>query len=157
METDEEEIRVPENHRRGISATLGVLNHDLTQFRRWAEGGEVASILFVEENNLSPAQRSSILATVSEIERELCELHGSLGLKGQRIDISRVIEVKCGFLWEGIEELRGQSLRRYGETPADLASYMDAKVERLTELLRNITQVVNRRSNHGNETHEQTE
>jgi len=53
------------NHRRGISATLGVLSHDLTQFRRWAEGGEVASILFVEENNLSPAQRSSILATVT--------------------------------------------------------------------------------------------
>ena len=137
---DDELIGVPDNHRRGISATLGYLSETLAHFRRWAEGCEVSSVLYVEENHLSPPQRVQILLIIDQIEDEIRDICGKMKLKAQKVDVARVMEVKCGFLWEGIEELRGHSLLRYGEVSLELSDYMNLEVIRLVELLTTLSQ-----------------
>ena len=47
-----------ENHIRGISSTLALLDKALWEFDQWANGHEIRSVLYQVLNPLSEAQRN---------------------------------------------------------------------------------------------------
>ena len=49
-----------ENHIRGISVTLSLLDKALWNFDQWAKGHEVRSVLYEVRNSLPAAQRQLI-------------------------------------------------------------------------------------------------
>jgi len=90
----------------------------------WAKGREVRSVLYEERNDLSEDQRREILREVEDLRGILRQIGDFLGL------------------WEGLVELEGKYLRRYGEVPPKLAEYMDSQVAALIEGLQRICSIV---------------
>ena len=56
-----------ENHRRGISSTLVLLDEMLCRFERWAEGEAFTGVLYREHNTLSAKHRRRILKEIAAL------------------------------------------------------------------------------------------
>jgi hypothetical protein len=76
-------MQLGDNFKRGIEATLAVLDEALCKFEEWAHEREQRSVFFSEHNSLSPAQREQILSEVAGIREMLRELRDDLGLEGR--------------------------------------------------------------------------
>ena len=119
-------IDVPENHRRGIRATLMIFDELLCSVEEWAEGREEKSVLHVERNRLTPEQRSRLLQQAAGLRLVLDAARRELGLKPDVRDAASDIWCRCAAIREQLMEIEGRRLRRYGDVPSDLSEYMDA-------------------------------
>jgi len=133
----EQETRglINDNHRRALSAGLGLLDEALCQFQRWAEGAETRSVLFEERNNLSPSQRKRINALISDLQARITELRDALGLERRVQSVSHSIRAQCSVLWESLVESESRYLRGYGEVNPEAAAYLDPKMEAIIDRL----------------------
>ncbi|MGO9614227.1 MAG: hypothetical protein ACLPX5_14515 [Dissulfurispiraceae bacterium] len=131
-----------ENHIRGISTTLSLLDKALCEFDQWAHGHEVRSILYEVQNPLSPGQGRAISELVSEMQSILKKISDRLTLETTVRRVDKMMLGSCSVLWVSLAELDGGHLRRYGELPPGLAEYLDPKAALLTEKLGGIADIV---------------
>jgi len=124
--------KMREGHKRGASTTLLLLDEALCQFEQWAEGREIVSVLYREQNDLSARQRRSILSEIAKMRKVLEELREALGLEAETEAVAHLIRSRCSVMWEYLVELEGKRLRRYGELLPGLAEYLDGRVAELT-------------------------
>jgi hypothetical protein len=134
--------RIGKNHRRGVSTTLALVDEALCEFEHWAEGREARSVLYREHNNLSPAQRKSLLAEVSKMRAVIGELRDALGLEAAGQEAAQSIWGRCSALREHLVELTGRHLRRYGKPAPGLADYLDPRVDELLRRLDRVSSLV---------------
>jgi hypothetical protein len=127
-----------ESHRSRIRITLTLLDEALVNFEAWAQGREVRSLLYREENNLDPAQRSGLLADIAGIRRLIQELRDDLHLEASSRDIAKTIRGHCYLLWVDVLELTGKYLRGFGEPSPELLDYLEPRVYRLLQYLDHI-------------------
>ena len=130
-----------ENHIRGISSTLTLLDEDLCEFDRWARGHEVKSVLYEVRNTLSAVQRQQIEERVAKMHVMLKEIRDTLNLEGSVTAVHKRIVSSCAVLWVSLVELESSRLRRYGDVPPGLGEYLDPKVRALNDDLRVISNV----------------
>jgi len=135
-------VQIGENHERGISVTLYLLDQALCEFEQWAQGRQVRSVLYEVRNTLSVEQRRRILDEIAHMRQILVEIRDALALEGNIKSVVRVITAQCAVLWVHLVELEGKRLLRYGEPPLELANYLDPKVGDLIERLKNIADIV---------------
>jgi len=119
-----------ENHKRGISSTLALLDEMLCRFERWSKGEQAEGVLYLERNMLT-AQQRRILAEVGAVRVPLAELRESLGLAVKTQAVGRAIRSESSAYWEALVELGTKYLRRYGEMPDGFGEYFDPKVEQI--------------------------
>lgn len=131
-----------ENHIRGISATLTLLDKALCEFDRWAHGHAVRSVLYRVHNPLSTAQRKALAAEVAEMKGMLQEIKSTLHLNESVHEADRMIVGSCSTLWVSLVELEGRRLKRYGELPPGLADYLDPQVAELNRHLQRISKLI---------------
>jgi len=157
MKTGETHINIHENHRRGISSTLAVLDRALCDFKRWAEGKNTRSSLYREQNRLTLSQRKKILETASEIQSEIKEIRDRLELHDHVLEVERAIIVKCEILQDDLEDLRGDHLNRYGEPDPGLTRFLDPRVQTIIQRLRELSRIAGTKTANADETGEQAE
>ncbi|MDQ7784906.1 MAG: hypothetical protein RDU20_18630 [Desulfomonilaceae bacterium] len=127
-----------DNHIRGISTTLALLDKALCEFDRWANGHEIRSVLYQVENPLSLGRRRLIVGEVAAMKYMLEEMRETLNLELTVRSADRMITSSCSVLWASLLELESRHLRRYGELPPGLAEYLDPKIAPLNKGLRRI-------------------
>ncbi|MFW6132516.1 MAG: hypothetical protein ACOC8F_01370 [Planctomycetota bacterium] len=120
-----------DNHRRGISSTLALLDEMLCRFERWANCEAAEGVLYQERDTLSRRQRQRILNEIAALRRVLTELHDSLGLEVKTQDVASAIWSQSSAYWEALVELGSKHLRRYGDMPEGFAGDFDPKVEQI--------------------------
>ncbi len=130
-----------DNHIRGISTTLSLLDEDLCEFEQWANGQGVTSVLYEVRNTLSAVQRQLIAERVAKMRVILKEVKDALNLEGSVHRVDKMIVGSCAVLWVSLVELESDRLRRYGQLPPGLAQYLDPKVAVLNEDLNQISQI----------------
>ncbi|MGO9568713.1 MAG: hypothetical protein ACLP5H_14345 [Desulfomonilaceae bacterium] len=130
-----------DNHIRGISTTLSLLDEGLCEFEQWARGHEVTSVLYEVRNTLSAVQRQLIAQRVAKMRVMLKEIRDTLNLEGAVHRVDKMIAGSCAVLWVSVVELESDHLRRYGQLPHGLAEYLDPKVAVLNEDLQHISQI----------------
>jgi len=135
-------VPIGENHRRGISVTLTLLDEALCEIDQWAKGREVRSVLYQERNVLTPRQRKQLLSEVEEVRDVLQHLREDMGLEGKVQDGAARIWSLCAGQWEHLVELEGKHLRRYGSPPPQLVHYLEPKVAELIHRLSRISDLV---------------
>jgi hypothetical protein len=143
----EQELAFPDlsdTYRRGIGATLKVLDEVLCGFEQWVEGREVHSVLYSERNGLSAEQRERIASDIAGIRETLVELRGTLRLEGTVEDVRNIIRGECAVLWSNLVELESTRLRRYGPPPPGLGGYLDPKIAKLIAHVNRILEIVNK-------------
>jgi hypothetical protein len=131
-----------EKHRRAITSTLLLLDRTLCEIEEYARGREIRSVLYVEHNTLSVAQRRELLAEIERIRGLLRELKDRLGLEARITEVDHKIWGRCSSFWEVLAETKSRSLRRYGSPPDGLAEYLDPRIDGLIVSLRNLTKSV---------------
>jgi hypothetical protein len=143
----EQELAFPDlsdTHRRGIGATLKVLDEVLCGFEQWAQGREVHSVLYSERNGLSAEQRQTMRSEIAGIRETLAELRSTLRLEGTVEDVTNIIRGECAVLWSNLVELESTRLRRYGPPPPGLGGYLDPKIAKLIAHVNRILESVNK-------------
>jgi len=131
-----------ENHIRGISTTLALLDKALCEFDDWAKGHEIRSVLYQVLNPLSEAQRLVIAAEVSEMKALLEEMRNTLHLEVTTRSVDKMIMSSSAVLWTSLSELEDGRLSRYGSVPPGLNEYLDPRVIALNRRLRSIADAV---------------
>jgi hypothetical protein len=127
-----------ESHRSSIRITLTLLDEALVKFHEWAQGREVRSLLYAEENTLTAEERHGLLADIAAMRGIIRELRDDLLLVATPQDIARNIRGHCHILWVDALEITGRYLRGYGEPPQELVNYLDPKMHRILQYLDHI-------------------
>jgi len=112
-------------HRRGIAATLVLLDEVLCDVTEWASGRSRRSVLIREDNDLSAGQRARLIAIVENARRLLAGAADRLGLEPETRYVSSSVWSACITARLGVAELASRHLNRYGEVPPELVDYMD--------------------------------
>lgn len=134
-------IILSENHNRGISVTLSLLDKALCEFAYWAEGHQVRSVLYEIHNELSPSQQEKMLAEIAAMRATIQELRDELDLETQVRSVKKLIRSSCAVLWASLLELEERRLGRYGHVPPGLTEYLEPRVAALMEKLHNISDI----------------
>lgn len=129
-----------DNHRRGISSTLWVLDEMLCQFERWARGVTCEGVVFGEHDDMSEDQARAILAEVTSMRAVMTELREDLALKHRKKSAVKSISAQCSWFWESLVDLKSQRLGRYGDVPQDFAAYFDPRIQVLIDHLHSIAE-----------------
>ena len=127
-----------ESHRSRIRITLTILDEALCKFAERAQGREVRSLLYVEENDLSHQQKEEMLADVDGIRQIIRELRDNLELQVNPHSVTKNILASCYILWVDVLESTGKHLRGFGEPPQELVNYLDPKLHRILQYLDHI-------------------
>jgi hypothetical protein len=127
-----------ESHRSRVNITLTLLDKALVKFEEWAQGREVQSVLYREENNLISQERAGILADIASIRRIMQEFRDDLQLKGHPQDSARAIRGHCYILWVDVLEMTGKYLQGFGEPAQEFVDYLDPKVNLILQYLDHI-------------------
>ena len=135
-------LEVSDNHRRIISTTLGHLDETLCMFRQWAEGQEISSVLFKEQNALSPRQRERLRLAILELEEQIREIRDTLELRENVKSVASAIRGHCACLWADLLEIQSHHLRGYGEPSPAFVDYLDPRIRRLGALMQRLPEIV---------------
>lgn len=131
-----------EAHRSRIRITLTLLDEALVKFEEWAQGREVRSLLYREENTLHREERAALLTDIAGIRRIIKELRDDLHLETCCLDIAKNIRGHCYILWVDILEMTGEYLRGFGEPPPELVDYLDPKAHQILQYLDHIKRLL---------------
>ncbi len=123
VKTDKDTLT--ENHRRGISATLTLLDELLAEILLWVDGRQDQGVLVTEINDLSRHQRTRLRLLVTEIRQHLEMARKEFGLPVSRKSAVSSIWSQCLALRESLIELEGRRLQRYGALSAAWLSLLD--------------------------------
>ncbi len=131
-----------EAHRSRIRITLTLLNEALIKCEEWAQGREVRSILYREENTLHHETRAALLTYIGCIRRIVTELRDDLHLEARAQDIAKTIRGHCSILWVDVLEMTGKYLRGFGEPQPELVHYLDPKAHQILRYLHPIKRLL---------------
>jgi hypothetical protein len=132
---------ISDDHRRGISSTLVLLDEVLCRFERWAKNGTAKGPLYQERQDLSEEQRLAILDEIDSIRAAIADLRDELQLHRKVEGVATAIWFQCSWCWSLLVELESRRLKRYGELPAGFAAYFDPKVKVLIERMNAISEI----------------
>jgi hypothetical protein len=135
-------MEIGEDHKRGISTTLRLLDEALCEFRSWAEGRASRSALREEKNDLSEEQRAGILAETDRMMAILLAIRNDLGLEPRVEVAAERIRVRLATVWIHLIELSGNKLWGYGIPPAELVQYLEPNVQQLLKCIGQIAEIV---------------
>ena len=133
-----------ESHRSRIRITLTIIDEAVCKFAEWAQGREVRSLLYTEENTLSSEERSGILADIAGMRRIMLELRDNLQLEVRPQDVAKSIRGQCYILWVDVLEMTGKYLRGFGEPSPEFVDYLDPKANQILEYLDHIKRVLSK-------------
>jgi len=150
-------IPIGDNHKRSITATLFLLDQMLNEFKEFASGREIHSVLYHEENNLTTRQKEDVLAEIEEMNQVIKEIKDTFHLEEEKENIARKIWGKSSTFWAPLIEMSSRYLKGYGETSPELKTYLDPQVKYLIKHLKNIGhiaggQLLMEESSQGNKT-----
>ena len=138
-------MRLPQNHKRAIIATLAVLDEMLCRFEQWAGGYEARGVMYRQSNRLTVEQQTALRDNIQVLRRDLRTLKRDLRLEAEVRDISSAIWSQSSAFWDAVVELGPKYLRRYGELPEPSVTYLDQRVGELADHVRTLTECLGKR------------
>jgi len=134
-------IRVTEPQLRSLAATLSLLDQAICRFDEYAAGRETRSVLYREQNTLSPEQRARLRAKVAEIKALLKQIGDDLGLPVRTQNVGAQIWGESAGFWNMLAEMKSSRLNAYGRVDPALAEYLDPRAETLIAAMQEIAAI----------------
>jgi hypothetical protein len=135
---------INENQRRSIATALGLLDETLCLFEAYANGREVRSVCYEEQNRLTARQRRDLLRVIGRFRAVMEEMKQTMNLPSTVVDVRQRIWGHAAGFWEVLAELDSKRLRAYGPVSSDLAAYLDPRVQRLLDDLMRLSTTIGR-------------
>ena len=132
---------INDSQRRSIATTLALLDEALCLFEEYGRGREVHSVCYQERNRLTARQRKRLLAEIERLRGDIRQIKEDLDLPCRIEEVGKKIWGYSAGFWEMLAEMESKRLRAYGEVSADLAEYLDPRVERLLDLMQGLSAI----------------
>ncbi|HOM27817.1 MAG TPA: hypothetical protein PKV21_09995 [bacterium] len=76
-----------------------------------------------------------VLGKIKQIKEILKELKKDLNLKEEIITDKAIIGSRCAKIWEVLNDMKGEKLKKYGDIPDWVKSVLNFKVEKILKLI----------------------
>jgi hypothetical protein len=128
------------HHGRALAARLKTAEDSCRVIDAWLDppGG----IYYQPVAELSEASREKIRAHVREILAGLARIQQDLVLPRQEISQTGLLRAYLSQLWVSLAESRGRYLEGYGAVPAELAEYLDHRMDELESLVGEVRHIL---------------
>ena len=123
-------LNVPQ--RQALNSTLAHLERHLLNLERMLQGEE-QGILIRRTGQLSPATRQQLLALFEQLRQEISTLAAAQALPGTEENIRATLMGTMAVLWANLEDIRPQTLNRYGAVDPALEETIGPPIERLIQ------------------------
>jgi tetrahydromethanopterin S-methyltransferase subunit B len=90
------------------------------------------------EKKISIEKMKKIRENIGEIKKILQKLKNELNLKEEKISDVAIINSRCAKIWEILNDLKGEKLKKYGSVSEDLKNYLDPEIEKILKLVNEI-------------------
>jgi hypothetical protein len=134
-------IEINKNQRRSLAVSLAMLDEVLCLFEEYARGRELHSVCYEERNRLTARQRRDLLVEIERVRAQMRQIKDELGLPPRVEDVGKRIWGHSAAFWEVLAEMKSKRLRGYGEVSANLAAYLDPRVEKLLQCVQGISAI----------------
>jgi hypothetical protein len=121
------------SQKRRLTVTLLYVEKALRQVEQTLDGGG-SGVLYETVGVPDEARRQAIRGVIRQIQTELAGLARDFQLEPTRENAAAAIAALMSSAWEGLEDCRPASLRRYGAVNPGLQSALGPRIERLAEL-----------------------
>jgi hypothetical protein len=90
------------------------------------------------ERKISIEKMKKIRENIEEIKKILQKLKNELNLKEERISDMAIINSRCAKIWEILNDLKGEKLKKYGSVSEDLKNYLNPEIEKILKRVNEI-------------------
>jgi hypothetical protein len=118
-------LSLSENHRRGISVSLRLLDKELCEWERWTRGDVMQGVIYRQRDTLLAAQKESLRSLIRTTRDLIVQLRDRFDLDAEVVTTSRLLMAHATVLWEQLAELNSRSLSGYGAISAETANLID--------------------------------
>ncbi len=96
---------------------------------------EKEKILLKIEKKMNQEKQNRIKENISQIRNILREIKNELNLEEERISDKAIINSRCAKMWEILNDMKGEKLKRYGSTSEEIKRYLDFKIKIILKLI----------------------
>jgi hypothetical protein len=133
-------IQLSAAHARALGSHFKTVEEYLREVASWMDGFE--GVFYRAPAELPEEQRARARTLIGEILNGLGDVRQELGLERQQMSSIGIMRAYLSELWVSLVETRGRYLRGYGEVPAELAEYLDRRVDELESRVNEIRRLV---------------
>jgi hypothetical protein len=90
------------------------------------------------EKKIGVKKMEKIKENIEEIKKILKKIKEEMNLKEERISDIAVINSRCAKIWEILNDLKGEKLKKYGSVSEDLKNYLNPEIEEILKLVNEI-------------------
>ncbi len=127
--------------RAAITVGLRVFEMHLHEVERWLRGEQAAGVLFWEHLDFSDEVRVQAEEQVAAALALLAELRDRFELERTPVDLGAKITGMMSVDWADLVDLQASKLRRYGEVESELSGLLDADVEQLADMAKELARL----------------
>lgn len=125
-----------------LRISLMLVEKGMLEVDRLLSAGEHQGLLFTITDDLAEDAKEALRQLIHEVREIIQELKDRFQLEMEVTAISRTIFGKAPLLWEMVKDTDASRLRGYGEIDPRLQEVLDPPLERLSDLLLEMHQVV---------------
>jgi hypothetical protein len=130
-------IDLPDNHTRGLSSSLMLVEKSLAEMQELFIKQNDAFCYEVVKDVNNDAIENNILA-INEANTHICRLAKKYGTSKQKQSLQRIINAKRTKIWEILTDSLSKKLKGYGTFPKKYADEYDSDIRKLIEITNKI-------------------
>ena len=90
------------------------------------------------ERKITGEKNKELKKKIKEIKIILQEIKRDLGLKEEVITDKAVINSRCAKIWEILNDMKGEKLKKYGDVSEDVKNYINSAVEKILKIVNEV-------------------
>ncbi|HOK57214.1 MAG TPA: hypothetical protein PLF90_07785 [bacterium] len=90
------------------------------------------------ERKITGEKNKELKKKIKEIKIILQEIKRDLGLKEEVIIDKAVINSRCAKIWEILNDMKGEKLKKYGNVSEDVKNYINSAVEKILKIVNEV-------------------
>jgi hypothetical protein len=134
-----DKVKLPENHRRGLSVTAQMVDQTLNEMEELLRSRGNGKLTSRVKTTYSEEERARLLGAISQMRQANAEMFQALSLEPSHYTEDHIMAAKNSHLWTILVDSKTSGLKGFGELSPELADAVDSHVNRLLELLKELS------------------
>ena len=130
-------INLPDNHIRGLSSSLMVVEKSLSEMQDlFLKQNDACCYEVVKDVNNDVIEKN--ISVILEAKTLICELASKYGTSREEQSLQRIIDAKRAKIWEILTDSLSRKIKGYGTFPKKYADEYDSDIGKLIEITNKI-------------------
>ena len=118
-----------------LKSSISVIEELVTEIEEVLKDDKM---IFTKIERKITGEKNKELKKIKEIKIILQEIKRDLGLKEEVIIDKAVINSRCAKIWEILNDMKGEKLKKYGDVSEDVKNYINSAVEKILKIVNEV-------------------